>query len=71
MKGSLFQLKLASSQYEDILDVQEADDPCKILILCKENYDIDMVLEFTENIPLGVDYEIKTVYEKIIKSCNP
>ena len=65
MKGSLFQLKLASSQYEDILDVQETDDSCKILILCKENYDINRVMEFTDNLQLGVDYEIRTVKEEL------
>lgn len=57
-KGSLAHLQLLSKDYDDIIDVRESVEPCKITVLCKPNYNIDQILEFLQNLQLAVDFEI-------------
>lgn len=64
-KGTLQYYQILAKCYEDIVDVQiNYDNPGVLNIICKEDYDIDKVLEFiNKEVDYSLDCEICTVSE--------
>ena len=59
-KGSLQYLYDQSQFYDDIINIVKQD--CKIIILCRKNYDIDSVRDFIYYyVPVDIECEIKAV----------
>ena len=58
-EGSLMYYKILARKYDDILRLELIKDPItKLRIVCRPNYDIGNVMKFTEELLLGVEYEI-------------
>lgn len=58
-EGSLLYYEILARLYDDILRVELIREPfTKLRIVCKPEYNISNVLDFTRELFLGLDYEI-------------
>lgn len=65
-KGSIRYYNLVAMFYEDVLYVEKLDRLGTIKIVCKPDYDSKIVGEFTEELQVGLGYEITTAKKEDI-----